>query len=53
MVSKKRRYAGAISRGELQSEAPIIYVDLDAETVSYMGDRPWDRREFGCFCMAF
>ena len=34
-------------RGELQSKAPIIYVDLDAETVSYMGDRPWDRREFG------
>ena len=47
LVSKKRRYAGAISCGELQSEAPIIYVDLDAETVSYMGDRPWDRREFG------
>ncbi|MEC7230127.1 MAG: hypothetical protein VXV91_02895 [Verrucomicrobiota bacterium] len=34
-------------RGELKSKAPIIYVDLDAETVSYMGDRPWDRREFG------
>jgi adenylate cyclase len=34
-------------RGERQSKAPIIYVDLDAETVSYMGDRPWDRREFG------
>lgn len=34
-------------RGELQGDAPIRYVDLDAETVSYMGDRPWDRREFG------
>ena len=34
-------------RGEPGSEAPIIYVDLDAQTVSYMGDRPWDRREFG------
>ena len=53
MVSKKRRCAGAILRGELKSKAPIIYVDLDAETVSYMGDRPWDRREFGVICMAF
>ena len=34
-------------RGEPESKAPIIYVDLDAQTVSYMGDRPWDRREFG------
>ncbi|MEE2988612.1 MAG: hypothetical protein VX372_03485, partial [Verrucomicrobiota bacterium] len=30
-------------RGEPVSNAPIIYVDLDAQTVSYMGDRPWDR----------
>jgi len=36
-----------LARGELESKAPIVYVDLDAETVSYMGDRPWDRREFG------
>ncbi|MDQ8193571.1 adenylate/guanylate cyclase domain-containing protein [Coraliomargarita sp. SDUM461004] len=36
-----------LARGELSSQAPIVYVDLDAETVSYMGDRPWDRREFG------
>ncbi len=36
-----------LARGELASSAPIVYVDLDAETVSYMGDRPWDRREFG------
>ncbi len=35
-----------LARGEVESEAPIVYVDLDAETVSYMGDRPWDRREF-------
>ena len=34
-------------RGEPVSKASIIYVDLDAQTVSYMGDRPWDRREFG------
>ena len=34
-------------RGETESKAPIIYVELDAHTVSYMGDRPWDRREFG------
>lgn len=36
-----------LARGEVDSGAPIVYVDLDAETVSYMGDRPWDRREFG------
>ncbi len=36
-----------LARGEMESSAPIMYVDLDAETVSYMGDRPWDRREFG------
>lgn len=36
-----------LARGELVSSAPIVYVDLDAETVSYMGARPWDRREFG------
>ncbi|TVP77426.1 MAG: adenylate/guanylate cyclase domain-containing protein [Puniceicoccaceae bacterium] len=41
-----------LARGELQSTAPIIYVDLDAETVSYMGDRPWDRREFAVLCAA-
>tara|TARA_B100001971_G_scaffold214908_2_gene255384 strand:+ start:5063 stop:7435 length:2373 start_codon:yes stop_codon:yes gene_type:complete len=36
-----------LARGEIESSAPVVYVDLDAETVSYMGDRPWDRREFG------
>lgn len=39
-------------RGELESAAPIVYVDLDAKTVSYMGDRPWDRREFAVLCDA-
>ncbi|WPJ97962.1 adenylate/guanylate cyclase domain-containing protein [Coraliomargarita algicola] len=41
-----------LARGELESTAPIVYVDLDAETVSYMGDRPWDRREFGVLLYA-
>lgn len=40
------------ARGELKSDAHIVYVDLDAETVSYMGDRPWDRREFAVLCQA-
>ncbi|NBB78637.1 MAG: CHASE2 domain-containing protein [Verrucomicrobia bacterium] len=40
------------ARGELASSAPIVHVDLDVETVSYMGDRPWDRREFGVLCHA-
>ncbi len=33
-------------RGEQQSTAPIVYVDLDADTVSSIGDRPWDRMNF-------
>ena len=33
-------------RGELSSTAPIIYVDLDADAVSYIGARPWDRQNF-------
>jgi adenylate cyclase len=41
-----------LARGEMESRAPIVYVDLDAETVSYMGDRPWDRREFGVLLYA-
>lgn len=36
-----------LMRGPLPSTAPIIYVDLDAEATSYIGDRPWDRRNFG------
>ena len=36
-----------LARGEIEQGAPVVYVDLDAATVSYMGDRPWDRREFG------
>jgi adenylate cyclase len=36
-----------LARGELQSTAPIVFVDLDAETVSSIGDRPWDRMNFG------
>ena len=33
-------------RGELPSTAPIMYVDLDADAVSYIGARPWDRYNF-------
>jgi adenylate cyclase len=36
-----------LARGELESTAPIVFVDLDADAVSYMGARPWDRRNFG------
>lgn len=35
-----------LARGERQSTAPVVYVDLDAETVSSIGDRPWDRMNF-------
>ena len=33
-------------RGEQSSTAPIVYVDLDADAVSYIGARPWDRKNF-------
>lgn len=33
-------------RGERSSTAPIVYVDLDADAVSYIGARPWDRKNF-------
>lgn len=36
-----------LARGEQQSTAPIVFVDLDADTVSSIGDRPWDRQNFG------
>ncbi|MGJ8637940.1 MAG: CHASE2 domain-containing protein [Opitutaceae bacterium] len=35
-----------LARGEMQSSAPIVYVDLDAETVAAIGARPWDRSNF-------
>ncbi len=35
-----------LMRGELPSTAPIMYVDLDADAVSYIGARPWDRQNF-------
>lgn len=34
-------------RGPMAASPSITYVNLDAQTVSYMGSRPWDRREFG------
>lgn len=34
-------------RGEQASSAEIVFVDLDASTVSMMGERPWNRRRFG------
>lgn len=33
-------------RGERASSAPIVYVDVDADSVALMGARPWDRRNF-------
>jgi len=33
-------------RGEKPSEAPIVYVDLDALAVAKIGDKPWDYLNF-------
>lgn len=33
-------------RGEQVSSAPIVYVDLDADSVAEIGARPWDRKNF-------
>lgn len=41
-----------LARGQLDAGSQVVYVDLDAETISYMGDRPWDRREFGRLLLA-
>ena len=35
-----------LARGEIASSAPIVYVDLDAESVASIGARPWDRANF-------
>lgn len=33
-------------RGEQQSSAQIVYVDLDAEAIAAIGAMPWDRKNF-------
>ena len=33
-------------RGERASEAPIVFVNVDPQTVAKMGDKPWDRLNF-------
>ncbi|ADE54878.1 adenylate/guanylate cyclase domain-containing protein [Coraliomargarita akajimensis] len=33
-------------RGERSSEAPIVFVDLDADAIAKIGDQPWDRLNF-------
>ncbi|MEM8868035.1 MAG: adenylate/guanylate cyclase domain-containing protein [Verrucomicrobiota bacterium] len=34
-------------RGEKTSSAEIVYVNLDSETISAIGDKPWNRQIFG------
>lgn len=34
-------------RGEKASSAEIVHVDLDAPSIAYIGDKPWDRQNFG------
>jgi adenylate cyclase len=35
-------------RGEIElKHDPVRYVDIDAATISRIGDKPWDRRNFG------
>ncbi len=33
-------------RGERESSAPIVHVDLDAEAIAQIGAMPWDRKNF-------
>ncbi len=35
-----------LARGEKASDAPIVFVDVDAQAVAKMGDKPWDRLNF-------
>lgn len=39
-------------RGKKVSTAPIVYVNLDSETISAIGDKPWNRRLFGVLVSA-
>lgn len=33
-------------RGEQVAEAPVVFVNVDPQTVAKMGDKPWDRLNF-------
>lgn len=35
-----------VLRGEKASPAPVVYVDLDADSVALFGERPWPRGHF-------
>ncbi len=35
-----------VLRGERESPAPVMYVDLDADSVALFGERPWPRGHF-------
>lgn len=35
-----------VLRGEKVSSAPVVYVDLDADSVALFGERPWPRGHF-------
>ncbi|MEM7791999.1 MAG: adenylate/guanylate cyclase domain-containing protein [Verrucomicrobiota bacterium] len=39
-------------RGKKVSTAPVVYVNLDSETISAIGDKPWNRRIFGVLVSA-
>jgi adenylate cyclase len=34
-------------RGEIKSPVSVHYVDIDTRAIQYLGERPWDRGEFG------
>lgn len=33
-------------RGEVEAESPVVFVNVDAQTIAKIGDKPWDRLNF-------
>jgi len=39
-------------RGEIEAPVKIVYVDVDTRAVQALGERPWDRSDFGAAAQA-
>lgn len=39
-------------RGEIDAPVKVVYVDVDTEAIQALGERPWDRADFGAAAKA-
>ena len=37
-------------RGEIESEGKVVYVDIDSQSISELGNFPWPRSHFSTVC---